>query len=186
MNTPKAAPGDQDVLFRALFAEHFGRLARLAHLLGADDAEGIAQEAFVRLRGAPDDRAITRLRATVVRLTRRRPVRPCPALEGLSRRQREVVVLRYGLELSTTDIAEIVARTPATVEATIGCALQKLRRREIRAPGRPLLKHVTQAAALAVAASVTATGVFATARQLSGPPDVSRPVVWVRHAAGSP
>ncbi|WP_086838462.1 sigma factor-like helix-turn-helix DNA-binding protein [Amycolatopsis kentuckyensis] len=147
MNAPKAVPGDHDVLFRALFAEHFGRLARLAHLLGADDAEHIAQEAFVRLRGTPDARAVTRLRATVVRLTRKRPARPSPGLDGLSRRQREVVVLRYGLELSATDIAKTLALSPASVDATIQCALEKLRRREDRTP----LKLATQAIALVVA-----------------------------------
>ncbi|MBE8525038.1 hypothetical protein ILP97_47465 [Amycolatopsis sp. H6(2020)] len=178
MNAPKAVPGDQDVLFRALFAEHFGRLTQLAHLLGADDAEDIAQEAFIRFRGAPDDGAVTRLRTTVVRLTRKRPARPRPALDGLSRRQHEVVVLRYGLELSTTDIAKTLALAPASVDATLDCALEKLRRRENRTPGRPLLKRVTQAIALVVAAFAVSAGVLAGAQLLSGPgspPEASAP-----------
>ncbi len=35
--------------YAALFAAHFGQLVRLAGLLGAEDPEDVAQEAFVRL-----------------------------------------------------------------------------------------------------------------------------------------
>ncbi|MEW1960159.1 sigma-70 family RNA polymerase sigma factor [Kineococcus sp. NPDC059986] len=38
-----------DAGYRALFEQHFGSIVRLARLLGADDPEDIAQEAFVRL-----------------------------------------------------------------------------------------------------------------------------------------
>lgn len=38
--------------FDALFLGHGGRLTRLAHLLGARDAEDVVQEAFVKLYGA--------------------------------------------------------------------------------------------------------------------------------------
>jgi len=41
-----AVPGDPS--FEELFRIHAGRLARLAHLLGADDAEDVVQEAFCR------------------------------------------------------------------------------------------------------------------------------------------
>lgn len=41
-----AVPGDPS--FEELFRLHAGRLARLAHLLGADDAEDVVQEAFCR------------------------------------------------------------------------------------------------------------------------------------------
>src|SRR5213080_1677703 len=46
----ESAPGDLGVpTFHDLFREYFGQMTRLAHLLGADDAENIAQEAFVKL-----------------------------------------------------------------------------------------------------------------------------------------
>ncbi len=63
--------------YAELFAAHFPRMVRLAALLGADDPEDIAQEAFVRLHGRnatlrDPDAAIAYLRATVVNLSRSR------------------------------------------------------------------------------------------------------------------
>jgi RNA polymerase sigma-70 factor (sigma-E family) len=65
-----------DVL-RSLFAAHFRGLVRLATLLGADDPEDIAQEAFVRLhrssgRLRDQGSALPYLRRTVVNLSRSR------------------------------------------------------------------------------------------------------------------
>jgi DNA-directed RNA polymerase specialized sigma24 family protein len=58
-----------------LFAARYPELVRLAGLLGADDPEDIAQEAFTRLmrRRLPEPRAaLGYLRAIVVNLTRNR------------------------------------------------------------------------------------------------------------------
>ncbi|MDQ7810397.1 sigma-70 family RNA polymerase sigma factor [Amycolatopsis sp. A133] len=170
-DAPMAGPHDQDALFRALFAQYFGRLARLARLLGADDAEDVAQEAFWWLHRRRDTltdhlRAVRLLHTTVVRLSRQRAGRErFPLLAGLSRRQREVLVLRYGLDLATTEIAETLALSPRTVEAVRHRAMEKLRRRETptRTPAGPPLRRVETVAALVVAALVVATSVFAAA-----------------------
>jgi hypothetical protein len=63
--------------FDALFDESFERMKRLAFLLGADDPENIAQEAFVRLHSRwrslnGTDKALPYLRRTVVNLSRSR------------------------------------------------------------------------------------------------------------------
>jgi RNA polymerase sigma-70 factor (sigma-E family) len=63
--------------FAALFDESFETMKRLAYLLGADDPENIAQEAFVRLHArwhslAGPDKARPYLRRTVINLSRSR------------------------------------------------------------------------------------------------------------------
>ncbi|MGI5288684.1 sigma-70 family RNA polymerase sigma factor [Nonomuraea polychroma] len=61
--------------FAELFAAQYQGLVRLAGLLGADDPEDIAQEAFARLhtrRLRDDGAALAYLRATVCNLTRNR------------------------------------------------------------------------------------------------------------------
>ncbi|MFI6292327.1 sigma-70 family RNA polymerase sigma factor [Nonomuraea sp. NPDC050790] len=61
--------------FADLFAAHYQSLVRLAGLLGADDPEDIAQEAFARLhtgRLRDDGAAVAYLRAIVCNLTRNR------------------------------------------------------------------------------------------------------------------
>lgn len=61
--------------FAELFAAQYASLVRLAGLLGADDPEDIAQEAFARLhsrRLREDGAALGYLRATVCNLTRNR------------------------------------------------------------------------------------------------------------------
>jgi RNA polymerase sigma-70 factor (sigma-E family) len=63
--------------FEDLFREQFEPMKRLAFLLGADDAENVAQEAFVRLhRRWPGlrepDKALPYLHRTVVNLARSR------------------------------------------------------------------------------------------------------------------
>ncbi|MGV9306695.1 sigma-70 family RNA polymerase sigma factor [Nonomuraea sp. NPDC003727] len=61
--------------FAELFAAQYQSLVRLAGLLGADDPEDIAQEAFARLHGRrlrDDAAALGYLRATVCNLTRNR------------------------------------------------------------------------------------------------------------------
>ena len=150
--------------FHAVFHQHFTQMTRLAHLLGADDAENVAQEAFVRLHqrwDTLDDHTyvVGYLRATVVNLSRSRlrhlrVVRKAPqdrpedersaevsavakweqqriraVLVKLSRRQREVLVLRYWLDLTTVAIAETLGISPGTVKATTHHAMENLRKR---------------------------------------------------------
>lgn len=68
---------DADQLYEQLFHGHFSAMTRLAAMLGADDPEDVAQEAFVRLhrrtRTLRDPHAAAGyLRTTVVNLTRSR------------------------------------------------------------------------------------------------------------------
>ena len=68
---------DHASTYRDLFFGHFGAMTRLAAMLGADDPEDVAQEAFVRLhqrsRKLRDPgAAVGYLRTTVVNLTRSR------------------------------------------------------------------------------------------------------------------
>lgn len=145
--------------FDALFDECFEPMKRLAFLLGADDPENIAQEAFVRLHGnwarlVERDKALPYLRKIVVnlskarlrhlRVVRRAPREPnrdaasaetvalanramLDALATLTRRQRQVVVLRYWLDLDQQSIAETLGIAVGTVKATTNHAMAALR-----------------------------------------------------------
>lgn len=146
--------------FRSLLDTHFESMRRLAFLLGADDPEAVAQEAFVRLhtrwtRLRDGDKALAYVRVIVTNLSRSRVrhlriVRRTPlsaaanapsaeavvlprhgplwtALESLTTRQRQVVVLRYWLDLSLADIAATLGLSTGTVKATQSHAVAKLR-----------------------------------------------------------
>jgi len=68
---------DTGAAYEQLFHGQFGAMTRLAALLGADDPEDVAQEAFVRLHGRTSvlrdpHSAAGYLRTTVVNLTRSR------------------------------------------------------------------------------------------------------------------
>lgn len=68
---------DREQVYEHLFHGHFAAMTRLAAMLGADDPEDVAQEAFVRLHGRSrtlrdPNAAIGYLRTTVVNLTRSR------------------------------------------------------------------------------------------------------------------
>jgi RNA polymerase sigma-70 factor (sigma-E family) len=152
-----------DAGFDALFDESFERMKRLAFLLGADDPENIAQEAFVRLHDrwttlASANKALPYLRRTVVNLSRSRlrhlrVVRRAPrepdrdiasaestvlagqanrtlrdALVSLPQRQRQVLVLRYWLDLDQPAIAETLGIAVGTVKATTHHAMAALRK----------------------------------------------------------
>jgi RNA polymerase sigma-70 factor (sigma-E family) len=158
-----ASSVDAMAAFSALFNGSFEPMKRLAYLLGADDPENIAQEAFVRLHGRwqtlyDDSKALPYLRAMVVNLSRSRlrhlrVVRKTPpdvlldevsaeshamarqehkrireALGKLSRRQREVLVLRYWLDLDQAAIAETLGVAVGTVKATTSHAMNNLRK----------------------------------------------------------
>jgi RNA polymerase sigma factor (sigma-70 family) len=75
--TGAARPPGDDADYRDLFFGQFAAMTRLAAMLGADDPEDVAQEAFVRLhrraRTLRDPHAaVGYLRSTVVNLTRSR------------------------------------------------------------------------------------------------------------------
>jgi RNA polymerase sigma-70 factor (sigma-E family) len=146
--------------FAALFKAQVARMVRLAALLGADDPEDVAQEAFARFergrdRLPADVNAAAYLRSTVVNLTRSRlrhlrvvrrirheiPVvesaeflvvlgderrRVIEALGQLTERQRQVVVLRYWLDLREREIAETLGIRVGTVKSTASKALTAL------------------------------------------------------------
>ena len=70
-------PVDPALAYEQLFHAHFRGMVRLAAMLGADDPEDLAQEAFVRLHGRAralrdPHAAVGYLRTTVVNLTRSR------------------------------------------------------------------------------------------------------------------
>jgi RNA polymerase sigma-70 factor (sigma-E family) len=74
---PGMTESTHDELCAALFAEHFRGLVVLADLLGADDAENVVQEAFLRLHAARSRlrdavAAHAYLRRIVINLTRTR------------------------------------------------------------------------------------------------------------------
>jgi DNA-directed RNA polymerase specialized sigma24 family protein len=71
------APPGSEAAVAELFAARYGEMVRLAGLLGADDAEDVAQEAFARLldrhaRLHDPGAAVGYVRATVCNLTRNR------------------------------------------------------------------------------------------------------------------
>jgi RNA polymerase sigma factor (sigma-70 family) len=148
--------------FRLLFNSQFARMVRLAALLGADDPEDVAQEAFVRLeqrldRLPADVNAAAYVRTTVINLTRsrlrhlrvvRRLAHDLPMIESaeilavlnddrrrlilgllnLTERQRQVLVLRYWLDLPEREIASTLDIRVGTVKSTSSKALAALRR----------------------------------------------------------
>jgi RNA polymerase sigma-70 factor (sigma-E family) len=148
--------------FAELFNAQFARMVRLAALLGADDPEDIAQEAFVRLEQRLDRlpagvNTSAYVRTTVVNLTRsrlrhlrvvRRLATEPPLVESaeilavlsddrrrvvrglsqLSPRQRQVLVLRYWMDLPEREIAETLDIRIGTVKSTTSKALAALGR----------------------------------------------------------
>lgn len=148
--------------FAELFTAQFEPMKRLAYLLGADDPENVAQEAFVRLhrrwgRLRDQAKALPYLRATVTNLSRSRlrhlrvvrrtePLAPVDAasaetqalaahqhdplwtaLGELTHRQRQIIVLRFWLDLPLADIAATLDISVGTVKATLSQAAAKLR-----------------------------------------------------------
>jgi RNA polymerase sigma-70 factor (sigma-E family) len=144
-----------------LFHGQFPALVRLAAMLGADDPEDVAQEAFVRLhrrsRMLRDPHAaIGYLRTTVVNLTRSRhrhlsvarrlaPDAPpdvasaehdavrredhrelLEAVSRLSARHREALVLRYWLDLTEAEMAEVMGVSRGTVKSHVSRGLDAL------------------------------------------------------------
>ncbi len=80
--------------FRALFDDHAARVVRLAWLLGADDPEDVAQDAFIRLyerreRLATVDDVAAYLNRTAVNLVRDRHRRRVSGRSALLRLRRD-------------------------------------------------------------------------------------------------
>lgn len=150
--------------FRALFDAHAARVVRLAWLLGADDPEDAAQEAFVRLYERRDrlsavDDVPAYLNRTVVNLVRDRhrrslarrralslvrdEQRPVPSAEDLtmraherhrvldaldlvSPRRREAVVLRYWLDLPYSQVATAMGISLGAAKSAVSRGLDEL------------------------------------------------------------
>lgn len=152
--------------YEELFTAHFWGLVRLATVLGADDAEDLVQDAFVRLhrrrRTLRDQTAAlaylrscvcnaSRSRLRHLRMARRRHAQLAQreetgsaehdvvhgedvrallaAVADLPARQREVLVLRYWLDLSERDTAETLGIAPGTVKAHAARAIAALGKR---------------------------------------------------------
>jgi DNA-directed RNA polymerase specialized sigma24 family protein len=130
-----ASAEDAGQAVAVLYQLHYPALVRLAALLVPDlaAAEDIVQDAFAaahgRWRVQPDaDAALAYLRWSVVHRSRSVPPPGEPAegtgepgsavmsaLRALSRRQREVVVLRYFADLSEAEIAAATGMSMAAV-----------------------------------------------------------------------
>ena len=157
------SPGE-DADYRDLFFGQFAAMTRLAAMLGADDPEDVAQEAFVRLHGRSrtlrdPHAAVAYLRSTVVNLTRsrlrhlavvrRHAARDArapghvasaehdavtreshhelvAAVQRLSPRHREALVLRYWLDLTEAEMAEAMGVSRGTVKSHVSRGLDAL------------------------------------------------------------
>jgi RNA polymerase sigma factor (sigma-70 family) len=147
---------DRDVDFDAIYVGHVARLVRLAALLGAEDPEDVAQEAFCRLYAArskvrePD--LVPYLNRIVVNDVRSRGRRQRTAagkrhlvgvaeatmdatgdrtavlteMARLPQRQREALVLRYWLDLPYDEVAEAMGVTTGTAKSTVSRAISAL------------------------------------------------------------
>jgi RNA polymerase sigma factor (sigma-70 family) len=162
--TGAAPPAGDEGDYRDLFFGQFAAMTRLAAMLGADDPEDVAQEAFVRLhrrsRTLRDPHAaVGYLRSTVVNLTRSRlrhlavvrrhaagrnlaPSQVASAehdavtreshhelvaaLQRLSPRHREALVLRYWLDLTEAEMAEAMGVSRGTVKSHVSRGLDAL------------------------------------------------------------
>lgn len=138
--------------FEDLYQVQYAPMVRVAHLLvdTVEQAEEVVQDAFaaVYLRWSRLDNPGAYLRVCVLngarrQLRKRRLMRrhvPDPAESGdlgfnhvldavrrLPARQRDVVVLRYELQLSEADIASTLGIPPGTVKSTLHRALARLR-----------------------------------------------------------
>ena len=162
--TRASRPSGDDADYRDLFFGQFAAMTRLAAMLGADDPEDVAQEAFVRLHSRSrtlrdPQAAVGYLRSTVVNLTRsrlrhlavvRRHARSqttapgqvasaehdavtreshhelVAALQRLTPRHREALVLRYWLDLTEAEMAEAMGVSRGTVKSHVSRGLDAL------------------------------------------------------------
>jgi RNA polymerase sigma factor (sigma-70 family) len=145
-----------DVDFDAIYVGQAARLVRLAALLGAEDPEDVAQEAFCHLYAARArvraSELIAYLNRIVVNEVRSRARRrrtalgkrhllgvaeATPAASGdraavlaemarLPQRQREALVLRYWLDLPFGEVAEAMGVTAGTARSQVSRGLAAL------------------------------------------------------------
>ena len=150
------AAADRDVDFDAIYVGHVARLVRLAALLGAEDPEDVAQEAFCRLYAARarvrEPELVAYLNRIVVNEVRSRARRhhtavgkrhlvgtaessPGPTAERtavlaemarLPQRQREALVLRYWLDLPFEQVAEAMGVATGTARSQVSRGLKAL------------------------------------------------------------
>jgi RNA polymerase sigma-70 factor (sigma-E family) len=146
--------GAQRSSFAVFYRSEYPSAVRLARLLVPDaSAEDLAQEAFSRLHGRFEaiDNPPAYLRRTLVNLGRtwhRRRIReqdrlgqiPRPetvelgagemldAIDALPYRQKAVMVLRYWLDLSEAEIADVLGCRAGTVKSLAARALRRLRK----------------------------------------------------------
>ena len=129
--------GPAEDVVTVLFRAHGLRLLRTAMLLTGDlaTAEDVVQDAFLGLHRAlprlrDDGRIPGYLQVSVVNgcrsalRARRRAV--IDALARLPSRSREVIVLRYYLDLPQAEIAAVLGISRGTVSSTISRALDRL------------------------------------------------------------
>ena len=147
---------DRNVDFDAIYVGHATRLVRLAALLGAEDPEDVAQEAFCRLYAARarvrEPELVAYLNRIVVNEVRSRARRqrtavgkrhllrvaeasPGPTAERtavlaevarLPQRQREALVLRYWLDLPFEQVAEAMGVATGTARSQVSRGLKAL------------------------------------------------------------
>jgi len=140
--------GNADQAVAALYQMHYRSLVRLAALLVSDlaTAEDIVQDSFAAVHGmwhalpdtgADTDAALCYLRRSVVRRSRSAP-RPqlagiplldsavVSALQALSVRQREVLVLQYFADLPEAEIASATGMSTAAVRSHAALAMSSL------------------------------------------------------------
>jgi RNA polymerase sigma-70 factor (sigma-E family) len=140
------------VTFEELYAQQYAPMVRLAHTLvdTRPRAEEMVQDAFAAVYERYDrlDRPEAYLRVCVLnncrrvlrrrRLRREQPVPPgadgelgfnhtVDAIRRLPHKQRSMVVLRYDLQLTDTEIAETLGVPLGTVKSTLFRALAALR-----------------------------------------------------------
>lgn len=146
----------QELAFDDFFRAHYAHAVRLAHMLSGSNAhaEDLAQDAFIRVRRhfPRVDNPGGYLRAVTVNLCknwhrsrsresdhlRRHGLAPpgmsldheelLGSLAGLPYRQRAVLVLRYWVDLSESDIAAALGCRPGTVKSLHARALERLRK----------------------------------------------------------
>ena len=143
---------NRDASLAGLYRQEYAPMVRLAHLItGSNEvAEDVVQDAFVRMYRNWDraDQPGAYLRTIVVngcrtwhrrrRMERERLPRPSPAgvdaevhelldaLAHLGLRQRTALVLRFYLDMSEADVAQVLGCRPGTVKSLVHRGLRQL------------------------------------------------------------
>ena len=147
---------ETDSEFDEIYVGHVARVVRFAALLGAEDAEDVAQEAFCRLYAARarvrEAEVVPYLNRIVVNEVRSRARRQvvatrkrhllavsdtAPAASGdraavlaelgrLPQRTREAIVLRYWLDLPFDQVAETMGVATGTAKSQVSRGLRTL------------------------------------------------------------